>query len=378
MRAIIPIDLAVPLREHDPAATVDAVLRSRGWLLPETPEQGTDVDSSAALDWNHLVNNMPPEHPRKAAQDASRLQHLAAAELDELDQLDELNSSKFRKFSEQQHKAAVAQDDALLAERTELAINANSGKKDNFLQLDGKRLSRFQLTAAREARLILDQIWDEDRSYALVAFKYPIFERESETWGTVHYERGQRHVVIRLRNSNSEKLKAASEHLVRSFLTEVHPKQKILRIRIFFDGLGRLAQSVFYRVPRQESPYTFSRIRVLEANSSIEAYSGGIQPERGFRWTVQQRRTDIRVAVVFLLLGISVLLMESPLIFNLDERLHNLTHWTNGWLSWFAGNMQRVGSALFVAVFLPVIQIFLFWRATKNQPYIHWSVTERS
>jgi hypothetical protein len=369
MRAIIPIDLALPLADDDPGASVDAVLRTRGWLLPKTSEQATG--SSDTLDWNHLVTNMPPEHPRKVARDASRLQHLAETELEQFG-----NSDTSINFRTQQRDAADAQDSALLTERIELAINANS--EEDSLILDGKKISAFQFNAAREARLILDQIWDDDRAYALVAFKYPIFERESETWGTVHYERGQRHVVIRLRNSNSERLKAASEHLVKSFLTEIHPKQKVLRIRVLFTRLGNISQAVFYRVSKQDRPYTFSRIRVLEANSSIEAYSGEVQPERGFRWTLQQRRTDIRVAIVFLLLGISVLLIETPLIFNLDEKLHNLTHWTNGWLSWFAGNVQRMGSALFVAVFLPVIQIFLFWRATKSQPYINWSVTERS
>jgi hypothetical protein len=203
-------------------------------------------------------------------------------------------------------------------------------------------------------------------------------EIRKETWGTVHYEPGQRHVVIRLRNSNSEKLKTASEHLVKSFLSEVRPKEKTLRFKIFFDKLRGLVQSALYRIPKQDSPFTFSRIRVLEANSAIEAYSGDVQPARGFRWTLQQRRTDIKVAIVFLVLGFFVLLMESPWVFNLDARLHDLSHWTDGWLSWYVGNIQRMGSALFVAIFLPVIQVFLFWRATKSQPYINWSVTERS
>jgi hypothetical protein len=375
MRAIIPIDLALPLQDDDPGAKVDAILRARGWLLPETPAQATDVSSSATLDWNHLVSNMAPEHPRKMARDASRLQHLVEAELK---QLQEDDPSRAPNFTIQQHEAASTQDTALLTERIELAINGNSGEEDTFIRLDGKKLTKFQLSAAREARLILDQIWEEEQEYAVVAFKYPIFERESETWGTVHYEPGQRRVVIRLRNSNSEKLKSASEHLVKSFLTELHPKERIPRISILFHGLGSLAETVFYKQSKQDRPYTFSRIRVLEANSPLEAYSGEVQPERGFRWTLQQRRNDIRVAVVFLLLGISVLIMESPWAFNVDVRLHNLTRWTDGWLSWFVGNVQRMGSALFVAVFLPVIQIFLFWRATKSQPYIYWSVTERS
>jgi hypothetical protein len=156
------------------------------------------------------------------------------------------------------------------------------------------------------------------------------------------------------------------------------PKERILRFKIFFDTLRGLAQSALYRIPKQDSRFTFLRIRVLEANSAIEAYSGDVQPARGFRWTLQQRRNDIRVAIVFLVLGFFVLLLESPLALNLDARLHDLTHWTNGWLSWYVGNVQRMGSALFVAIFLPVIQVFLFWRATKSQPSINWSVTERS
>jgi hypothetical protein len=161
-------------------------------------------------------------------------------------------------------------------------------------------------------------------------------------------------------------------------LTEAHPKARTLRIKIYYRSLKGVAQSVFYHVPKQYRPYSFSRIRVLEANSYLEAYSGEVEPERGFRWTVRQRRTDIRVAVVFLLLGFSVLFAESPVVFNLDLRLHDLSHWTNGWLGWTVGNVQQMGSALFVAVFLPVIQVFLFWRAAEHQPYINWSVTERS
>jgi hypothetical protein len=374
MRAIIPIDLALPLGDLEPGLSVDGILQARGWRLPEESSQAAEVQSSTTLDWNRLVNNMPPEHPRQAARDASRLQHLAE---EELDKLEKSNPTSARRFGTRQHDAVMNQEAALLTEEIESQAIVN-GREDSSFAFEGKKLSEFQLTAARQARLILDQIWDEDRAYALVAFKYPIFERETETWGTVHYESGQRHVVIRLRNSNSEKLKTASEHLVKSFLNELRPEEKTLRFKIFFEKLGGLVQSILYRIPKQDSPFTFLRIRVLEANSAIEAYSGDVQPARGFRWTLKQRRTDIRVAVVFLVLGFSVLLLESPLLLNLDARLHGLTHWTNGWLSWYVGNVQRMGSALFVAIFLPVIQVFLFWRATKSQPYINWSVTERS
>jgi hypothetical protein len=371
MRAIIPIDLALPLGDREPGLSVDGILQTRGWRLPEETAQAAEVQSSTTLDWNRLVNNMSPVHPEKAVQEASRLTHLAEEELEKS------SPTSARRFSARQHEAVVNQAGTLLTEQIKTQAIAN-GQEDNRLSFEGKKLSEFQSTAARQARLIIDQISEEDQPYALIAFMYPIFERETETWGTVHYESLQRHVVIRLRNPNSEKLKTASEHLVKSFLSELRPKEKTLRFKIFFEKLGGLVQTTLYRIPKQDGPFTFLRIRVLEANSTMEAYSGDVQPARGFRWTLKQRKTDIGVAVVFLILGFSVLLLESPLALNLDTRLHSLTHWTDGWLSWYAGNIQRMGSALFVAIFLPVIQVFLFWRATKSKPYINWSVTERS
>jgi hypothetical protein len=132
--------------------------------------------------------------------------------------------------------------------------------------------------------------------------------------------------------------------------------------------------TAWFRMPyRHRGRIAFARIKVLEPGRSVEAFSGTVIPEKSLASVIHQRRSDLILAGVFLILGVTLSLLSSPMVLNFDYRTH-VPHWINGWLAWGSGNMSRIGSAFFVAVFLPIIQILLYWRAVRRKPSIDWNI----
>src|SRR4029077_12870753 len=106
-----------------------------------------------------------------------------------------------------------------------------------------------------------------------------------------------RSAEIRLKNSRPDPLKRATEALVDDLMDSSSRSQ-----------LGSLA---------------FAQIPVLEPNSSAEAFHGAVQGGKSLHATLRERSADLKVAAVFLLLGMACLLVISPLATNLDFRLRN-------------------------------------------------------
>ncbi|HEY0453254.1 hypothetical protein [Actinophytocola sp.] len=211
---------------------------------------------------------------------------------------------------------------------------------------------------AGEARLILDQIAEADKPIAKITFQYPILHRRTATWGTVHFEDDGRQVVVRLHNSQSEKLKRATSKL----------------IDIVIDGQYEQANPSRLRVRRRNYKVVeFDKIRILEAGNSSEAYTGVVLDGRSLKTVAREQSSDLKIAAIFLSLSLLVAFTASPLVLDLDQRIFDQAR-TDGWLAWAAGNYARIGSALFVAIFLPLTHVLLYWRRVRKQPAINWNV----
>jgi hypothetical protein len=360
MRSIIPFEV-------DKAATVvDRILDNFDWTMPDQPEQATDFD------WQDAVRQVPSRGALHAQEKALREQYTAERELERLN-LSKLPSQEVEQVRSAQHTAIAAQEVAIDREHGLLTMKTIPENSDGQKRAVMK-LSEFQLLAATEARKILDIVAEEDKEYANLTFRYPIFDRRTQTWGTVHYEPTKHHAVIRLRNSHSEKLKIATQHLVEHLVLGDRQVRHHSRAAVMAGLAKQMANYLWYQGwKRPAKPITFEHIKVLEAGTSNEAFTGAVVAEKSLISVLRERSDDLKVAGVFLFLGLTTLALSSPWLFNFDYRL-KLQSWQDGWLSWFSGNLTRLGSALFVGVFLPLIQVWLYWRAVRRKPSIVWIV----
>lgn len=361
MRAIIAFEV-----ENGPGA-VEEVLRQQGWTL-ELPEGDS---------WRTLIARLPPVGAWDSQWTAWRLQtqvehELARAEGQDLDPatLDDVRRARTAQNVASEAQRAAIEEQKVVLDRLAPDFLARGVSRDN----NGEPKD-LRALAASESELILGQIAAEDRDYALLTFQHPIYDRRTQTWGTVHYEpdHQQRHIVIRLRNSHSERLKRATQRLVAHLLGDVEDESRAARVRRLSSEIRALAHWLWYRKLRSD-PMEFEPIKVLEPGSPREAFYGSVVSERTLGSVVRERRGDLFIAGIFGALGVASLLLESPLILDYDKRVHDLTIWHSGWLAWMAGNVGRLGTSLFVASFLPVIQVLLAWREVRRRPAVVWDL----
>jgi hypothetical protein len=349
---------------EESADTVDRVLRSFEWSIAD---QSTELTSAQ---WQEAVEQAEPEVALDALQRVVRQQRAATRQLEHLTDADPEEGAEVvraQRVATEAELRAIRQDQQYIARRAAETM-VNGGRGTAQVVLDD-----FQRIAIREARYIFDQIAEEDQRYAILTFRYPIFDRTTQTWGTVHYEGGHRRAVIRLRNSQPERLRRATKRLVEDLIAGDPRARNRPRLIGLWYVVRELGRAVWYKRSRRRSRIVFEHVRVLESRSSREAFTGEVATERTLQSVLHERRGDLNVAAFFFFIGLATLLVSSPLVLNLDYVLHQNTAWKDGWLAWFAGNLSRLGSAFAVAVFLPIIQVWLHWRAVKRRPSIIWS-----
>jgi hypothetical protein len=302
---------------------IDAVLRDHDWTFVNASDES----------WRDRAARYPQQLTLRAQERALGLQEQAATDLAGL--ATEAN------VLQAQDRAITAQSEAIAMHRSALFTDG---------RFPDVRAGSVDELGVQEARLILDQVYPEDSALAWATFQYPILHRPTRTWGTVHYEPGTLHSEVRLRNSRSEPLKVATEALVEN-----------LESASARSALGALR---------------FQTIRVLEPQSGIEAFLGEVLSGRTLRSVLHEKRRELQVALVFLALALILMLVVSPLLMSVDYKLHAEKIWKNGWLAWWGGNLSRVGSALFVGVFLPVVQVILFWLERRRRAAIRWDLSD--
>jgi hypothetical protein len=350
------IDLEIPSRS-DRARNADDATSPDATSAEPTPASRREY-------WLALIREITPSTVVSAQESAVRSQQEAE------ERLSREGSAAALAVLELQHKATEAQEAAVIA-GTERLIEADQ-------QLPGGSAAgtfhSIPELAAVEAAEILEHVAPTDRELARITFQYPIFDRQTQTFGTVHYEPDMHHTIIRLKNEQSEKLKAATQRLVEDLIIAGREVSRSVRALNAIRAAGRFLLRAWFRpAHRQRRQIAFGRIRVLEPRSANEAFSGEVVSERSLESVIRERRGDLIVAAVFLSLGVVVFLLSSPLVWNFDYKTHT-QQWSDGWLPWIAGNLSRVGSAFFVGVFLPIIQIWLYWRNVRRKPSIEWHI----
>ena len=340
MRSVIPFETEAK------ASRVDEILLEYDWMIGGAPDEPT----ARREFWQKEIDRIPTEQLLKQHQVRSVEQLVA-----------------------EQNQFAPAVGGALTQTLVE-PTNSHDGSSDNGqASVLGSAPPLFSL-AADEAREIIFHISRPDKKLARITFQYPIFDRQTQTFGTVHYEPDKHHIVIRLKNSHSEKLKLATERLAGDLIRGKIEGRRSIRIMNAIRALAGAVLTAWFRMPdRHRGKIALARIKVLEPGNPVEAFSGTVIPEKSLASVVHERRSDVVLAGVFLSLGLAISLLSSPILLNFDYQTHT-EHWINGWVPWFSGNMSRIGSAFFVAVFLPIIQILLHWRAVRRKPSIDWNI----
>jgi hypothetical protein len=273
---------------------------------------------------------------------------------------------QLRDAREGQQKVINAQEDAIGAE-SELRARLSRGQ------------GRIQL-AAQEAAAILEQLPRRSIEWARHTFEYPVYDRATESWGTVHFEPGGSggwlSAVIRFTNTNAELLKMVATRLVDRLFAHSRELLRAGRMKRVVRWLRQRTHDAWYDLnPLRAEPVEFELARVLAADTGEVAFSGKVVGRRSLRHVLRERRGEVKIATVFLSLGVLLLLVTSPLALDFDERIHNEGQtWHSGWLAWTGGNLSRISTALFVAVFLPVISLLLHWRDVRRSPSIEWHV----
>jgi hypothetical protein len=363
----------IPFETDAEAAKIDAILGEYEWMIPGAPDDPVQRREF----WLQKIDEALPEVETKLEEWARARREAESVFLEgELAEAEAV-SARQKQARELQAKAIEADRAADLAFREVQLAGRSHGNGHGKAGSNGHRPSSeatLVILAAREAKEILRQIADDDQELARINFQYPIYDRRTQSFGTVHYELKTHESVIRLRNSHSEKLKIATGRLVEDLVRGKSRAYHSVRIvNVAISGWHMLKKLWFRSERRHRRPIAFSRIRVLEQNKSNEAFSGTVIPERTFASVARERKSDITVASVLLFLAMLVLFLSSPWAFNLDFKQHHET-WTNGWLAWGAGNASRIGSAFFVGIFLPLIQVFLHWRNVRRKASVSWNI----
>jgi hypothetical protein len=358
MRSVVPFET-----ERD-SSSIDETLSTYDWMI----DAGITSPEERRAFWLLQIEDAAPHAVLLAQEAAWKSQQDAERELE-------------RSFGgeativlEKQHEATEAQAAAMVAERQIIVSTDGDGPAGSPRGVGPVPVRLVQL-AAREAGEILHQVAEDDKELALITFQYPIFDRQTQTFGTVHYESDKHHTTIRLKNTHSEKLKIATQRLVEDVVRGRVPDRRSVRVWSATKAVGQSLLRAWFRSPhRYRRPVVFARVKVLEPRSSNEAFSGIVVAERSLAAVLRERRGDLIVAGVFLVLGVTASLLSSPWVWDFDRRLQTLTIWRDGWLAWAAGNMSRIGSAFFVGVFLPIIQVWLYWRSVRRKPSIEWNI----
>jgi hypothetical protein len=138
---------------------------------------------------------------------------------------------------------------------------------------------------------ILAHVAKEDQTLVKETLLFTIYDEETKTWGIVNNPSD--HVItFRLKNSVSERLKAACEKLVGQIQTHSFSHRK---------SPGHL--------------FKFSpRIDVLEPNSDNHAFSGEVLSPRRFLLAVAERKTEALVGGFAFIVAVCLLTLTSPII----------------------------------------------------------------
>jgi hypothetical protein len=188
---------------------------------------------------------------------------------------------------------------------------------------------------------ILGHVAEDDLTLVRETLLFAIYDEETKTWGIVNNP--SEHVItFRLKNSISERLKAASEKLVEQIQ--------------FSHNHGQL--------------FKFSpRIDVLEPNSDNHAFSGEVLPIKRFLLAITERKTEALVGAFAFVVAACLLILTSPIV---SEYI--LPAANSRWRPWIAGNLERSTTAALIAGTLLWFEVLLHWFDIRRRSIVRWSL----
>jgi hypothetical protein len=189
---------------------------------------------------------------------------------------------------------------------------------------------------------ILGHVANDDLTLVKATLLFAIYDEETKTWGIVNNP-SDNVITFRLKNSISERLKAACDKLVGhiQFLHSNNP--------------GHL--------------FRFSpRIDVLEPNSDNHAFSGEVLPPRRLLLAITERKTEALVGLFAFFVAVCLLIVTSPVVSE-----HILPAADSKWRQWIAGNLERSTTAALITGTLLWFEVLLHWFDIKRRSIIRWS-----
>ncbi|HXJ11042.1 MAG TPA: hypothetical protein VNH19_02125 [Candidatus Limnocylindrales bacterium] len=175
-------------------------------------------------------------------------------------------------------------------------------------------------------------------------FTCTIYDEETKTWGIVNQPQSQ-NITFRLKNQSSDKLKAATEKLIRQLQT------------------ARRTHG-----PDSRPAFSFQpRVEVFEANSEDHAFYGEILKPRSFRQAVKEREQEARIGLFAGIGAAILLLLTSPPV-----ATHVVGDVNLPWGRWASGNYERFATAALVTTTVSWLEVIMHWLFTLRQPIILW------
>ena len=187
---------------------------------------------------------------------------------------------------------------------------------------------------------ILDSVHRDDRPIVEnTLLSYTLLHDPTKTWGIVNRPVDNL-ITFRLKNPIPDRLKAATEKLVRD-LQDFSKREK----RIYFD---------------------FEKIEVLEPQGFIHAFAGEVMPRNRLSLAINRRRTEWLVGAVAFVVSIILLTVTFPSIREFLFADNTV------WSSWAIGFLERLSTSAIVTATVSWLNVILYWFELRRRDVIVW------
>ncbi len=222
-----------------------------------------------------------------------------------------------------------------------ITTNLPDDRLDDLLRSYGwlSRLSDQEFIE-RKRKEILDSIHPDDLPIVKdTLLPYTLLHDPTKTWGIVNRPVDNL-ITFRLKNPIPDRLKAATEKLVRD-LQDFNKHEK----KIFFE---------------------FEEIEVLEPQGFMHAFAGEVMPRNRLSLAINRRRTEWLVGIVAFVVAAILLTMTFP-----SMRGH-LFAANATWASWEVGFLERLSTSAIVTATVSWLNVILYWFELRRQDVVIW------
>ncbi len=227
--------------------------------------------------------------------------------------------------------------------------NVELNELDGLLTEKGwwPNISQDHEEVVRRKENILSHVASEDVVMVRETYQYTIYDDTTKSWGIISAP-ARRLINFRLRNPDSDRLKAACEKLV----TDLQGS-----------NMSRKRGDI-------DISFTFvSKIEVLEPNSMDHAYSGEVLPARRIAYVLRKKRPEFWVGVLAGLSALIFLVLTIPPIAQLAYG-----SLSQDWIKFTNGFFDRLATSAIVTATVSILNVILYWIDLRRKPIIIWNV----